>query len=96
LFENRLCGGDGMLVDVRWSGSANTHAIGAQLELHTSHGVMRRDIRATSGYLAGDAARVHFGVPRGATIERLDIHFPDGAIARILRPAPQSLIEVTR
>ena len=35
LFENRLCGGQSLLVDLRWPGSANTHAIGAELTLKT-------------------------------------------------------------
>jgi hypothetical protein len=96
LFENRLCGGDALLVDVRWPGSGNTHAIGAELELHTSAGVLRRDVRAASGYLTGDPARVHFGLPRGAMLQRLVVRFPDGARATLDAPQPNTLIEVTR
>lgn len=96
LFENRVCGGAGLEVDVRWPASANTHAVGAVLELHTSRGVLRRDVRAASGYLSGDATRVHFGLPAGERPQRLVIRFPDGAAAQVDAPEPQTLIEVTR
>ncbi|HMO59470.1 MAG TPA: FG-GAP-like repeat-containing protein, partial [Roseiflexaceae bacterium] len=96
IFENRLCGGNGLAVDVGWGGTPNTHAIGTQLELHTSAGVLRREIRVAAGYLSSDAPWVHFGVPDGATIERLDIIFPDGLLARVLAPPPHTHIEVRR
>jgi hypothetical protein len=96
LFENRLCGGAALEVDVAWRGSPNTHAIGARLELHTSLGVLRRDIRSASGYLSGDPARLHFGFPAGTELQKLLIHFPDGAVAQVDSPQAQSLLKVTR
>lgn len=83
LFENRVCGGRGVLVELRSPGSPNTFAIGAWIELHTSAGVLRRDVRAMSGYLGGDPAQTHFGVPAGATIDHMVVIWPDGARARI-------------
>jgi enediyne biosynthesis protein E4 len=96
LFENRLCGGAALEVDVAWPSSANSHAIGAQLELYTSAGVLRRDIRAASGYLAGDQSRVHFGFPRGTTLQKLIVRFPDGAAAELDSLEAQTLLKVTR
>jgi hypothetical protein len=96
LFENRLCGGAGLEVDLRWPTSKNQFAIGARLALHTSAGVFYRDVRAGSGYLSGDPARVHFGVPAGATIERLEVRWPDGAWSSVATPAAQTLVTVTR
>lgn len=96
LFENRLCGGAGLAVDLRWPGSPNPYAIGARLELVTSAGTLRRDVRVSSGYLSGDAPRVHFGVPAGATLERLVIRYPDGAVADVRDLRPHTLIEVLR
>jgi hypothetical protein len=96
LFENRLCGGDGLEVGLLWSGAPNTRAVGAELELHTSAGVLRRDVRATSGYLTGDPPMVHFGFPQGTELRRLVIRYPDGAVAQVDALAPQTLIEVTR
>ncbi len=96
LFENRLCGGTGLEVDLFWPGSGNSRAIGAQLELHTSAGVLRRDVRVASGYLAGEPPRVHFGIPHGAELITLVIHYPDGMTAVVDRPARQTLLQVTR
>jgi hypothetical protein len=96
LYENRLCGGENVQVDLRWPHSKNRFAIGAQLALHTRAGTFTRDVRASSGYLSGDAARVHFGVPRGAKIEMLEIRWPDGAVSRIAQPSAQNLITISR
>jgi hypothetical protein len=63
LFENQLCGDSSLEVELSWPGSGNTRALGAKLVLHTSTGSYTRDVRAGSGYLSGDPARVHFGFP---------------------------------
>lgn len=96
IFENRLCGGASILIDLLWPGSKNTRAIGARLALHTSAGSYYRDIRVVSGYLSGDPARVHFGFPAGATLQRLDIYWPDGATSSVDMPLARTLITITR
>ena len=78
VFENSICNGDGLLVDLRWQGSQNLKAISAQLTLDTSAGIMTRDIRAASGYLSGDLAQAHFGIPKAAQINSLTVRWPDG------------------
>ena len=70
LFENRLCAeGASLEVDLRWPGTANPFAVGATALLHTDKGALLRDVRAVSGYLSGDPARLHFGIPEGAVVE---------------------------
>jgi enediyne biosynthesis protein E4 len=96
LFENRLCGGSSLSVDLRWPGSRNTRALGARLVLRASSGAYFRDVRAGSGYLSGDTARVHFGLPTGATIEQLEVRWPDGAVSLVERPAAHSVVTITR
>jgi len=96
VFENRLCGGAGLELDLFWPSSQNIRAIGAQLALHTSAGTYYRDVRATSGYLSGDAPQIHFGLPADAAVQRLEIRWPDGKISNIANPAAQTLIRVTR
>lgn len=96
LFENRLCGGDSLQVDLFWPASGNTRALGAQLELHTSAGILLRDVRSGSGYLSGDAARIHFGIPAGTELHKLVIRYPDGAAAEISDPTPHTLLKVVR
>jgi enediyne biosynthesis protein E4 len=96
LFENRLCGGRNVLVDLRWPASGNTAALGATLALHTSAGTFHRDIRAQSGYLSGDPSQAHFGVSQGASIERLVITWPDGAVSEVASLAPGTRVTITR
>jgi hypothetical protein len=96
LFENRLCGGASLQVDLFWPGSGNTRAIGAVLALHTDRGIFYRDVRAMSGYLSGDPARLHFGFPPETRLERLEITWPDGAISTVELLAPQLRLEITR
>ena len=52
--------------------------------------------RAVSGYVTGGPARVHFGVPAGATVERLEIRWPDGAMSAIDAPRAQTPLIATR
>ena len=96
LFENRLCGGASLQVDLIQSGSLNPQAIGAQLVLHSSVGSMSREIKSGSGYLSGDPARVHFGFPIGAELERLEIRWPDGMSSDVMHPGSDVLLTVQR
>ena len=79
LFENHLCGGASVQVDLVWSGTANRFAIGASLRLDTDAGGYRRDVEVTSGYLSSNPPRVHFGFPAGERPSRLTIRWPDGS-----------------
>lgn len=96
LFENDLCGGRSLQVELRWPQSANVYGIGATLTLHTSMGVYRRDLRATSGYLSGDPARVHFGFPQEAKLLTLEIEWPDHHVTRIEQFPIDPFMVVTR
>jgi enediyne biosynthesis protein E4 len=96
LFENQLCTGHSLQVDLFWPESGNTRALGSSLILHTNHGTYYRDVKAVSGYISGDAARVHFGFPDNAKLQRLEIHWPDGFISIVDGLAANALIKVTR
>jgi hypothetical protein len=96
LFENRLCGGQNLLVDLRWPASGNTAALGATLALHTSAGTFHREVRAQSGYLSGDPSQIHFGIPQGASVERLAITWPDGAVSDVAPVAAGTRVTITR
>lgn len=96
LYENQLCGGDSIQVELQWPSVQNRDAIGAQVMLYTNAGVFRRDVRAASGYLTGDSARLHFGVPAGATIERLEVRWPDGVESLVERVRRNALLRIVR
>ena len=96
LFENQLCSGNSLLVDLVWDGTANRNAIGTRLALYTDKGTLRRDVRASGGYLSGDPTRVHFGMPAGASVQALEITWPDGAVSSIMAPPIDQHLTVTR
>jgi hypothetical protein len=96
LFENQLCGGDSVQVELRWPQMRNRDALGAVVKLYTSNGVYTRDVRAASGYLAGDPARVHFGVPQAAQIERLEVRWPDGMMSVVEEVEQNTLLTIQR
>jgi hypothetical protein len=96
LFENQLCGGAGFTVDLRWPASQNPFALGARLTLYTERGVYHRTVRAASGYLSGDPARSHFGLPPGETPQALEIQWPDQTRSRIDHLTASSRVTVVR
>jgi enediyne biosynthesis protein E4 len=96
LFENQLCTGKSLEVDLTWPDSANTRAIGTTLVLHSDRGDYYRDVKAASGYLSGDASRIHFGVPDGIQLDQLEIRWPDGEVSVVDALAEDSLFRVTR
>ncbi len=83
LFENQLCGGSSLEVDLFWLDSHNARALGAKLSLQTSTGTYYREVKAGSGYLSGDPARVHFGFPGGSQLKSLEIVWPDGSVSMV-------------
>jgi len=96
VFENRLCGGGHLQIDLRQPGFANTQALGAGIVLITAGGVeLRLEVRAQSGYLSGDTSRLHFGMPGDATLTRLEILWPDGTLSSIANPTPNALLSIT-
>jgi hypothetical protein len=96
VFENQICEGNSLEVDLRWIGSRNSHALGAELTLITSSGTYYRDVRAASGYLSGDASRVHFGFPQNTILETLEVRWPDGEISHIENPSAHILMTISR
>ncbi len=101
LFENRLCAGTGIVVDLRQPGTAdgrtgNSHAIAAPVTLHTDGGDQLRAVRVASGYLSGDASRLHFGVADGVTVTGLTIRWPDGAVSEVDGVTPGEMITIIR
>ena len=96
LFENQLCGGSSIELDLQWPGVQNHDAVGAQVTLVTDQGSYLRDVRALSGYLSGDPPRLHFGVPPKATITQLIVRWPDGVVSQVEEIKPGKLMTVVR
>ena len=96
VLENQLCIGTGVQVDLRQPEMQNRFALGAVVTLETAIGDMTRDVRAASGYLSGDATRVHFGVPKDIEISGLTITWPDGETTKFSDIEANQLITVER
>ena len=98
LFENRLCVGNALEVVLHWEGSPNRRAIGAQLRLRTTQGILHRKMRVSSGYLSSVPARVHFGLGKATAsdLQQLEVIWPDGHITRIAQPPLGTLLQVRR
>ncbi|MFN8373606.1 MAG: CRTAC1 family protein [Anaerolineae bacterium] len=96
LFENDLCGGNSLQVELRQANVQNSYGLGARLTLYTSGGTYSRDMRAISGYLSGDPARVHFGFPQDSELYRLEVQWTDGAISTIDSFDTQHVLTITR
>ncbi len=95
LFENQLCGGAALEVELTQPGVQNRDTLGAQLILYTNDGVQLRTVRAGGGYLSGLPARVHFGFPQDAQLDRLEVRWPDGRTSVVDDLEPNVLLRVT-
>ena len=86
IFENQLCGGSSLLVDMRQPSAGNSRALGGEMILHTTTGIYRR------------SARLHFGLPAGSSINALEIRWPDGVVSVISgrNLPPNSRLTITR
>jgi len=78
LFENQLCEGNNLTLSLRDTRNQNTDAIGARVILNTTAGTYLRELSASSGYLSGDPAQIHFGIPFDAELLQLTIIWVNG------------------
>lgn len=96
IFENQLCTGSSIEVDLKWHDSSNTRSIGSRIFLHTSSGIYQRSVKASSGYLSGDSSRIHIGFPQDTHIYHMEIIWADGEQTKVNNILPQTLITVHR
>ena len=84
LYENRLCGGRAVTVQLEWEGTGNPTAIGAQvIASEPGGGSLVRTVETSRGYLSGASASVHFGLGTGWKEVGLEIVWPDGRTSKI-------------
>ena len=76
LFENQLCGNPAIQVELRWLGTKNTRGIGSQIILHSGDTQQWRQVTSVSGFISGDAPRVHFSTAQPQT--QVEVIWPDG------------------
>lgn len=96
VYENRLCGGHRVELDLVWPGKQNSSAFGSTVIAHVDGGDRLHVVMPEGGYLTGLTGRVHIGVPAGKVVRSIDVIWPDGARTTISRPALDSLTTVRR
>lgn len=70
---------DNQFLKVRIEGSdKNTQGIGAKVSLFTSEGMQYFELFTTRGYMSSLEPIAHFGLSPSATIEKLEVVFPNG------------------
>jgi enediyne biosynthesis protein E4 len=107
VYENRLCGGAAITIDLVWDGVSNRQALGAKAVLETaasngasdetsSRAPMQRTVESSSGYLTGTPTRLHFPVPEGERQTKLTIIWPDGTVSNVQSPEANTHLVITR
>jgi hypothetical protein len=96
LFENRLCGGVGLQLDLRQATGGNSHAVGAQAVVATDSNRWVRTVHVADSYLSGRAPRLHFGLGNQDQDVQVAIEWPDGQYTTIGGVVPGSLVTVIR
>lgn len=96
LFENRLCGGVGLQLDLRQETGGNSHAIGAKAVVAAGSRSWMRAVHVADSYLSGDAPRLHFGLGTTEEDVQMIIEWPDGERTTVGGVAPGSLVTVIR
>jgi hypothetical protein len=74
----------GKLLTLRLIGTAcNRDAIGAFVILHTSARDQIRTLCGGGSYLSSGDHLLYWGVPEGATVQGLTVHWPDGQVQKV-------------
>jgi len=74
---------------------SNRNAIGARLRLTAGGKTHLREVRAGSSYMGQHDLRVHFGLARAPTIDRLEIRWPNGQMETVSGVAPNQIVTIT-
>ncbi len=84
-------------VELKLIGGAKSprDAVGATVYL-TADGIRQRgDVLSGGSYLSSNDPRVHFGLGDADTIDAVEIHWPSGAVEKVLIPAVDQIYTIT-
>ena len=85
----------GHWIAVKLVGSkSNRDGIGARLEVTAGDKRWSAERVAATGYLSQDDVRVHFGLGAVGTVDKITIHWPDGRVQIVEKPALDRVINV--
>jgi hypothetical protein len=81
---------------VRLAGTqSNRSAIGARLRLTAGGRTQVREVRSGSSYLGQHDLRVHIGLGRATTIERMEVRWPNGQMETVTGVAANQSVTIT-
>ncbi|MCI0357507.1 MAG: CRTAC1 family protein [Planctomycetaceae bacterium] len=75
---------------------ANPEAQGTILRLHSGGVIQERVVSPTHGYLSQSELTVTFGLGQSSAIDKLEIHWPDGAKQEIAAPKADQLLLISQ
>jgi enediyne biosynthesis protein E4 len=82
-------------LNVRLVGTkSNRSAIGARVVLTVGGRTLVNEVRSGSTFMSQSDLRLHFGLGRARTVDRLEIEWPSGAIESIAQVASNSFITI--
>lgn len=98
LFENRICSGNSLLVDLKNSDntSQNKFAIGTRLMLETTAGTQYREVETVAGYLSAPPTQIHFGLSEETEIIKLTIEWADGQTTTVEQLSPNQHLQISK
>jgi enediyne biosynthesis protein E4 len=76
--------------------TANRSAIGAAVTVVAGGKRQVRAVLSQSSYYSHDDLRLHFGVGSAATIDELEVRWPDGSVQQLRGVATRKLVTITR
>ena len=97
LYENRLCAGRAVTVQLHWEGTGNPTGVGAQVTASgTGHAPLVRTVELSRGYLSGASTVVHFGLGTASEEVDIEVTWPDGLVSRLAGMPTDHHVLVTR
>jgi enediyne biosynthesis protein E4 len=82
------CRPDSSRSDRTRAACTNRSAIGAQVTLFWKGQQQLQEVLGGSGFCAQNQRRLHFGLGRGATVDKAIVRWPSGKVQELVRPEP--------
>jgi hypothetical protein len=93
LFKTFGTRGNALLVDLEGTKS-NRSAIGARVTVTAGRLVQTDEVRSGSGYASQSSFRLHFGLGAAGRADRIEIHWPGGAVEKLFSVAAGQCVHV--
>ena len=81
---------------VRLVGKNGRDMLGAQVEIVTSEGVLRRRVRTDGSYLSANDPRVLVGLGQATKVKTVRVRWPDGSVEELKDPAVDRYATLTK